>query len=253
MSIYDDFSALLSGSRPYMSQFNRNAYADAFASFMEENKPLFERIEAEYTQNEDPKQLIDKLSDAFVMSAKDEYDALKKNKRTSFLIDNNQLMVIYIFPAIQEFTGTFGTELTETLCARWNAAFTQYTIKPSTFDVINGGFKRKLCYVTTAVCLSLGKGENCSEIRILKDYRDHFLSGEADGKQLIDEYYDIAPTIVNRINKEQDAAQTYEKIYRTYINPCIELIHQNRLPECKELYVEMMRTLQKQYLVTRTS
>ncbi len=236
-----------------MSRFKRDTYADAFADYMEEHKPLFDAIEDEYTQSDQPQEVIDRLADTFVSSAKEEYDAQKKSKKAAFLIDHNTTLVVYIFPAIHEYEGKFCEPLTNELVEKWNAAFKQYKIKPGTFSEINGGFKRKLCYVTTAVCLSIGKSEDCSEIRILKEYRDGYLSHESDGKELIEEYYDIAPTIVNRINKQSNASETYREIYKNYISPCIELISEDRMQDCKELYVRMMRTLQQEYMASYTS
>ena len=248
MNIYDEFPAIRQDNETIMRQFDRNHYADAFDTFLKKHTPLFEAIEEQYKQEAFPSQLLDKLADDFVASAKADYDAQKKAKKASHLIDQNSLMVVYILPAIREFEGTFTEPLIETLVAKWNSTFTQYTIRPGTFAEINGGFKRKLCYVTTAVCLSLGKDENCREIRMLKDYRDGFLSAQEDGPKLIDEYYDIAPTIVNRINKRADAKDTYKKIYQNYISPCIDLIDQEKYTDCKKLYMQMMHVLGQEYL-----
>ncbi len=250
MDIYESFSAVRLDNEAFMRRFGKDGYADAFHDFLEKHSPLFDEIERSYRDLDDKDGMIKKLAADFVASAKADYDAQKKPKRIGYLIDQNQLMVIYILPAIREYEGTFTDPLITELVDQWNATFTQYQIKAGTFSEINGGFKRKLCYVTTAVCLSLGKQEDCREIRLLKDYRDGFLLSQADGKELIDEYYDIAPTIVNRINKLPDAKDTYHRIYRNYISPCIDLIDQERLDECKNLYVSMMQTLKQKYLLT---
>ncbi|MBQ7581250.1 MAG: hypothetical protein IJU25_00350 [Lachnospiraceae bacterium] len=250
MGIYEDFPIMLDAGMDYMKLFKRDTYAEAFESYLSEQKPLLDAIEEEYVVSDQPEEVISRLAHAFTERARSEYDALKKSKRTNYLIDHNTVMVVYVFPAIHAFEGKISEPLTTKLVDEWNASFKQYKIKPGTFQEINGGFKRKLCYVTTAVCLSIGKGEDCSEIRILKEYRDGFLSAEADGKALIEEYYDIAPTIVNRINKQKNAQETYQEIYRNYISPCIDLIAEDRLVDCKNLYVQMMRTLQQEYIVS---
>ncbi len=249
MDIYEGFTAVRQDNDTFMRQFDRHHYADAFDQFFKKHTPLFDLIEEAFKQENDPSGLLARLADDFVMSAKSDYDMQKKAKKIGYLIDQNQLMVIYILPAIRAYDGTFTEPLIETLVGKWNATFTQYTIKPGTFEEINGGFKRKLCYVTTAVCLSLGKKEDCREIRLLKDYRDGFLLSESDGKQLIDEYYDIAPTIVNRINKSPYAKDTFKKIYNNYISPCIDLIDQERFKDCKTLYVRMMHVLKQEYML----
>lgn len=244
---------MLQGNDAYMHQFKRDTYAEAFDSFLEKYSPLFQEIESAYQEADDKENLIKELADTFAASAKEDYEAQKKAKRSSYLIDNNTMMVVYILPALNAFEGTFQEAMVPKLVDEYNATFTQYKIKAGTFDDINGGFKRKLCYVTTAVCLSLGKSEDCSEIKILKDYRDGFLLDESDGQTLIDEYYDIAPTIVNRINKKDNAHEIYKQIYQNYIEPCISLIGENRMHDCKELYVSMMRNLQQEFMVSHVS
>ncbi len=248
MNIYEEFPKMLEGNDGYMHRFTRDQYADAFASYMTEHTPLFDEIEDVYQADSDPSSVIKRLAADFTDVAKASYDAQKKSKRTGYLIDLNTLLVVYILPALREYQGTFGEPLVNAVTDTWNATFTQYKIKSGTFQEINGGFRRKLCYVTTAVCESLGKDENCHEIRMLKDYRDGFLMSEPDGRKLIDKYYDIAPTIVNRINKRPDASDAYAHIYRTYISPCITMIEENRLLDCKAHYVEMMQVLCKQYM-----
>lgn len=250
MDIYHDFAAIRQDNDDFVRRFHKDTYADAFSDFLNKHTPLFETIESEYTSSEDVSKLLADLSGAFVALAKEEYDAQKKAKRTSYLIDQNSLMVVYILPSIREYNASFSEPLITELVDQWNATFKQYTIRPGTFKEINAGFKRKLCYVTTAVCLSLGKDENCREISLLKHYRDTFLIAESDGKKLIDEYYDIAPTIVNRINKCADAKETYKMIYKNYISPCIDLIDENRLLDCKELYIRMMQSLKQNYLLS---
>jgi len=142
------------------------------------------------------------------------------------------------------------TELLNKLTDKWNGHFKQYCLKPGSFQDINGGFKTRLCYITTAVCESLGKNRDCYEVNLLKNYRDSYLLEDEEGKQLVDEYYDIAPTIVNRINKLNDSEAVYKEIYDTYINPCIHFIENGDNEASKELYVEMTRKLEKEFLFT---
>ena len=62
------------------------------------------------------------------------------------------------------------------------------------------------------------------------------------------EYYDIAPTIVKRINKRTDRREVYESIWEQYLSPCIKLIEEDKNTECQEIYSQMVRELQKEYL-----
>lgn len=245
--INDTFSTLLADNQDYMKQFNRDSYADAFKDFCNKYLSLFTEINDEYNNTDNKEALIDELTSSLINPIASEYSEIKKSKQSTYMIDKNTLLVIYLLPAIDEFRGDFSGALIESIIKKWNETFKQ-NIKLGTFAEINAGFRRKLCYVTTAVCQSLGKNENCDEIKLLKNYRDTFLISEPDGKELIDTYYDIAPTIVNRINKCSDSEKIYEQIYKNYISPCIGYIEADRLSDCKELYVNMMHNLKTKYM-----
>lgn len=245
--INNKFTTILAENHDFMQQFNRDGYADAFKSFCDKYSSFFTEINDEYNNSDDKKDLIDKLTQSLIAPVVSEYSEIKKSKQSTFMIDKNTLLVIYILPAIDEFRGDFSKELIESIIKKWNETFKQ-NIKLGTFAEINAGFRRKLCYVTTAVCQSLGKNEDCEEIKLLKNYRDTYLISEPDGRELIDTYYDIAPTIVNRINKCSDSEKIYEQIYKNYISPCIGYIEAERLSDCKELYVNMMHSLKTKYM-----
>lgn len=105
-----------------------------------------------------------------------------------------------------------------------------------------------MCYITTAVCESLGKPDDCYELELLRDYRDDYLLGKGAGTDIVQQYYNVAPTIVKRINKQQDAKAIYEGIWSEYLIPCIQLIEKEQLDDCKEVYSSMVYNLQKKYL-----
>ena len=64
----------------------------------------------------------------------------------------------------------------------------------------------------------------------------------------MEEYYNIAPTIVKRINREKNPGEIYRGIWQKYLSPCIRLIEENRNEECREVYSRMVRRLEKDYM-----
>jgi hypothetical protein len=116
--------------------------------------------------------------------------------------------------------------------------------------VINGGFKRRWCYITTAVCETLNKGDNCYELNLLRDYRDEYLMNTDNGAEVVREYYDVAPTIVKRIGRREDSAEVYQGIYDTYLKTCVELIEADRLEDCREVCTDMVNDLKREYFIT---
>ncbi len=70
---------------------------------------------------------------------------------------------------------------------------------------------------------------------------------EPDGEDKIAEYYDIAPTIVKRINKLNNSDEVYKHVWEEYLNPCIHLIEEDKNHDCKDLYYQMVRDLEEKY------
>ena len=104
------------------------------------------------------------------------------------------------------------------------------------------------CFVTTAVCDSFGKPDDCFELMTFRKFRDTWLVAQPDGKALIAEYYDIAPRIVANINSLDNAAQIYKTIWKKYLAPCLEFIRNDDNLSCKDKYVEMIHELKRHYL-----
>ena len=104
------------------------------------------------------------------------------------------------------------------------------------------------CYITTAVCGSLGKPDNCTELTSFRNFRDTYLSHCADGEILIKEYYEIAPQIVSNIQSLPDSAEIYRGIWDEYLSTCYKLILNAENEKCKQLYIKMTIDLKQKYL-----
>ena len=85
-------------------------------------------------------------------------------------------------------------------------------------------------------------------MKTLREYRDNYLLSSADGTSIVEQYYNVAPTIVNRINKSEDAGKIYGMIFRDYISPCISMIEAGNKEGCKELYSDMVNNLENEYM-----
>jgi hypothetical protein len=104
------------------------------------------------------------------------------------------------------------------------------------------------CFITTAVCQSMGKADDCYELELLRNYRDTYLRVQCDGESLISEYYEVAPKICTKIDTLPDNTTIYSSIYRQYILPCVKLIEKQEYDECKNTYSIMVNTLKQAYL-----
>ncbi len=108
------------------------------------------------------------------------------------------------------------------------------------WDYVTGG-----CFITTATCLALGKGDNCYELNKFRFFRDEWLIKQGDGRQLINEYYSVAPKIVRSINKSTNPTIIYTYVWQKYLQQCLVLIENRRYNEAKALYVTMVSHLKR--------
>jgi len=103
------------------------------------------------------------------------------------------------------------------------------------------------CFITTAVCQYFNKADDCYELTTLRYYRDHWLQAQPDGAHLIQHYYEIAPMIVAQIELSPNKDEIYEHLYHHYIKDCVSLIEAGQYESCKELYIEMIHSLQTKF------
>lgn len=104
------------------------------------------------------------------------------------------------------------------------------------------------CFITTAVCDSFGKADDCYELTAFRNFRDKWLANQSDGKSLIAEYYAVAPKIVAKINQLPNAAETYKNIWTDYLSRCLNFIEAGDNLSCKKIYVRMVQNLKAKFL-----
>jgi hypothetical protein len=66
---------------------------------------------------------------------------------------------------------------------------------------------------------------------------------------LIDGYYQIAPAIVKNINSLLNRNEIYLMVLDKWLEPCLRLIEEEKFQECKLMYIDMVKTLEKKYYV----
>ncbi len=247
-SIKEKLPQLLLENMQLMKEFRANSYKEAFLNLLESYKPLFQHMEEVYRTTEDKKSFINEIAEDFVSKVKIHHDASlgKLNKKTAIL-DYNMVMSSFVIPCILEFRGEISEVLADALLDAWNQTFTNYKLRKGNFADIDGSFKRKLCFITTAVCENLGKPDDCYELSTLRTFRDSYMMQHISGKELVKEYYEIAPELVMRIDQYKMADAIYQDIYRQYLQPCITHIEQNEYDKCEKLYIEMVCTLKNRY------
>lgn len=255
----DQVAAMLEQADLRIAEFKRDTYEAAFQKHLEEHAAVWSQLNdigAQELSEEEKEQERAAVADCLAVKAEEMTAAVRnRTKRETMQINLSLYMVSYFLPAIVAYQRQCGgreedmKKLTTAICDRWAVSFKNH-IQTSDFESIKGGFKQKLCFVTTAVCSGLHKPQDCREITIMKQYRDEYLLRQDDGEALVHDYYDIAPTIVKRIAKEASAEDKYLYLWNRYIRKCVELVEQNRNEQCREVYESMMTELKKEYMVT---
>lgn len=104
--------------------------------------------------------------------------------------------------------------------------------------------EKKGCFLTTAACSHKGLEDDCFELQVLRSFRDNHLMSSSDGRSLVNEYYEIAPAIASRLTDPKELEYVWSAI-----SQCVEDICKGQYdPACRRYY-EMVRALEKKYLL----
>jgi len=103
-----------------------------------------------------------------------------------------------------------------------------------------------MCFLTTACVNYYSLADDGYELTTLRNYRDTYLAASPGGKKLIQEYYEVSPEIVKRVNKDKEKRLVYEYIYTEIKSACSEIEKQNLLL-AKTVYTNLVKTLMERY------
>ena len=104
------------------------------------------------------------------------------------------------------------------------------------------------CFITTAVCESFDRPDDCAELTAFRHFRDNWLAMQPGGAELISRYYRTAPAIVAAIDSSPGRAAVYRGIWNDYLCRCLRLIEEGQFDTCKHLYIKMVEDLGKQWV-----
>jgi len=98
--------------------------------------------------------------------------------------------------------------------------------------------KKSGCYLTTVACGHQGLHDDCHELTVLRRFRDDILMTTSEGRELVSEYYRVAPGIAAQLTSEQDLTYVWSTVQK-----CIDEIEQCRFVEAIAIYRCMTETL----------
>ena len=89
--------------------------------------------------------------------------------------------------------------------------------------------------------------DDCTELQTLRAFRDGYLSNRPNGETEIREYYEMAPGIVEAINQKSNAQEIWNEVYKDLVEPCVNMIHNNKNESDYTLYKFYSLKLNQKY------
>jgi len=227
-------------------RLQKKSYLDDIDELKKKYQTIFQELAKILEETPDSMESLGEILPAYGLAQLESISS--RRRREIACVGYNLNMVAYILPLMGELQSAHASAFCEEIMTKWNSKIPDAKITVTTVLEIEHGFKKNLCYITTAVCQGLNKGDDCYELSLFREYRDNYLLQRSDGKQIVEAYYNVAPTIVKRIHLQGDAIFTFQWIWDTYLKPCILLIEQKEHEACKNLYYEMVSELEKKFL-----
>lgn len=242
------------GNENLMESFTRSGYEPAFRKYAVSCRYIVQtadRVAVLYGERgkEKLKEAALYLVDA--IDARIEGDDSVKGKRAKSNKKEDLKMVyaIYTVPMVQEQKLEAGEAFADALVEAWNDRNPKNMIGKGNYADITVGFRKgKLCFITTAVCDSFEKPDDCYELTAFRHFRDTYMQQDEALKALCEEYYEIAPGIVTCINLSDKKDEIYLGIWDQWLAPCLSHLEHGEAKECADTYKDMVLTLKKRYL-----
>lgn len=102
---------------------------------------------------------------------------------------------------------------------------------------------KKGCFLTEACCAHAGLPDDCYPLTILREFRDDYLLRSEQGRERVASYYELAPSLVERIRATPDPG-THWSFVLDRVTAVVREIEQGRPAEAVSAYEAMVRELE---------
>jgi hypothetical protein len=155
-------------------------------------------------------------------------------------------LTVYLVPMIRFLKLSISEPLSDAIITLWCNNYPKFQFNKGTYEDLKSGFKQKLCFITSAVCKTMNKPDDCYELTAFRRFRDDYMSSTHEGQKMIEEYYKIAPAIVAYLNLCTDHRCRYQQIWMEYLQPCLKAMEEKHYSECEKYYTKMVYDLKKE-------
>lgn len=248
------FSDMILNHLDAMEYFTRSEYTAYFDKYRIKCRPIVETVEryvvmasdqAESFMHQLAAEMVKNLDDCVKADKKLRSGQARSMKRDQY----KMILAIYTIPMIREQKLGISERLSDIIVEEWMKVHPKSVLRKGSYkDMVAGFRKGKMCFITTAVCESFGKPDDCYELMSFRNFRDTHMMSTENGRALVEEYYDIAPGIVTCIDMEENRASIYGAIWEDYLKPCLMDIEAGKTAACEKRYTEMIWDLKAKYL-----
>ena len=237
-----------------MDLFTRHTYKTAFDEYKGRQKDLIDAVELAASQEEDPDRFISNQVSRFLAGYVREINEEKqgKGRADAQIVMHHYVMVltVYVVPMLVDLHTDTANKMADEIIRQWKALFPKYPFKKGKFEIFNKSFRKTvLCFITTAVCRSLGRQDDCEELNTFRAFRDSYMMQTPERAEDVRHYYEIAPAIVEAIDARSDAEEIYRQIWEEDLSVCFAAIREGRYDEAHRRYREMTERLEQTYVL----
>ena len=248
-----NLAGTVTGYTSYYSKMSKKDFFTGSDTYESENKEVFLHLDpcAELCPRGPEaciKELCTEMLDQIEEYLKKEGRWERKNKQDNALFEIRVVLASYTTPLVRKCKQKNGEFFRKDLNRQWLERYPKHPWIPGDYDDLAGGYqRRKLCFITTATCRYDGKPDDCRELTAFRNFRDGWLM-EHGGEKDIETYYEIAPSIVTMIDYCDSPEERYGEIRERWLKPCMKALDEDRPADCRSIYTDMVKTLQKRYL-----
>ena len=100
-----------------------------------------------------------------------------------------------------------------------------------------------LCFLTTAACQFKGLPDDCHELEVLRAFRDDHLLITDEGRNMVEQYYSIAPDITKHLSNESDLEHVWSVVCK-----CVNSVESHQYQHAIDIYKSMVELMRERLL-----
>ncbi|MBQ7776014.1 MAG: hypothetical protein IJ379_08835 [Lachnospiraceae bacterium] len=104
------------------------------------------------------------------------------------------------------------------------------------WEAYDDSSSNSVCFLTTCCCKYKGLPDDCYELNIMRRFRDEVLLKSVSGKAIVEHYYEIAPFIVEKLEKNSNKNIILDEMYNTILE-IVSLLEEGKEKDAFTKYV----------------